>query len=124
MTGKKSGAAPTAQTLAEPSIQFRGEQNGGPERQLKAQLVTLFLSEPKVQRAYLARITAGGEPSVALCMLAPGCNEEALVDRISAIFADNFKRSQQLDMLFLDDAQLASVSKVCRAFYPVQVTLN
>jgi len=107
-----------------PSVEFHGEQDGGPERQLKGKLVTLFQSEPAVQQAFLAKIQAGGERSVALCILAESGDEEALVDKVSRVFAVTFQRSQHLDILFLDDKQLPDITKVCRAFYPVRITHN
>ena len=122
MTSKKQSPAPGAHL--EPSVVFHGEQQGGPERQLKSKISDLLLTEPMVQRAYLARIEVVGERGVAMCLYAPGCNEESLVDKISGIFAASFQRNQQLDILFLDVPQLSAINKVCRAFYPVKVTVN
>ena len=37
-------------------VEFVGEQDGPPERELKLRLVMLFENEPSVRRAYLARV--------------------------------------------------------------------
>ena len=107
-----------------PSVEFTGEQDGSAERDLKSKLVTVFSTELAVERAYLAKISLGGTPGVALCLFAPQGNEEELVDTVFRIFAATFKRSQHLDILFLDKGQLADIAKVCRAFYPAQMTRN
>ncbi len=107
-----------------PSVEFTGEQDGAAERDLKSKFVAVFSTELAVERAYLAKISVGGSPGVALCLFAPQGNEEDLVDTVSRIFAATFKRSQHLDILFLDKGQLAGIAKVCHAFYPVQMTRN
>jgi hypothetical protein len=44
-----------AEEVKPPVIKFVGEQDGSPERDLKARFIKVFREEPTVQRAYLAR---------------------------------------------------------------------
>src|SRR5207244_3075683 len=98
-------------------IVFTGEQDGPAEQQLKQQLAQLFDHHPGVTHAFLARATIDGQPTVALALRADGADEESLAGQVGAVFASIFNARAHLDVLFLDPARQAQVSRVCAAFY-------
>lgn len=100
-------------------FQFAGEQDGSPERDLKTSLVQLFVNEPCIYRAYLARI-AYEHPSsngVALCLRAQPGKESDIVNRVGSIFASSFAVREHLDIMFITDAQECELTKFCRPFF-------
>lgn len=56
-----------------PEVRFLGEQDGEPERELKARLSAVLEPRPLVDRAYLAQVAYAGAQgvTVALCILGP-----------------------------------------------------
>jgi hypothetical protein len=52
------------------AIEFLGEQDGAPERELKTRLVRHVLPTYPVERAYLARTRMGNESGVTVCLRA------------------------------------------------------
>ncbi len=100
-------------------IKFIGEQDGVPERKLKAQLVELFSGYGSVIRAYLVRVDYGNpnEFNVALCIrteLEPSCDFN---EAINENFANMFLTNEHLDVLFLTEELEKALIKVCRPFF-------
>jgi SseB protein C-terminal domain len=108
--------SPNARRVSE--IVFLGEQDGPPERELKAALIELFSSQPKVERAYLARAQYGkhGELGLVLCIRATG-RQKAITTAVSAVFERMFSKGTFLDVLFLDDKKESEVEPVCSCFF-------
>ena len=105
------------QLRGEPSVRFLHEQDGGPERSLKAALHELLASRSGVARAYLARVDYGNASAseVALCVTGP--ENPTLVREVAATFAKQFGRDAHLDILFLNVNQEAELKRVCSPFY-------
>jgi hypothetical protein len=102
---------------SEPTLRFLCEQDGAPERELKAELHEVLRSHSAVIRAYLARVDYGNPSAyeVALCISSP--KDETLVKQVSQVFARRFGQGAHLDIIFLTSNTEAEVKKVCRAFY-------
>src|SRR5580704_7536699 len=107
-------------------LKFVGEQDGPPERTLKARLIELFEQKGGVRRAYLARITFEGTDahSVALCLYAGSAArilvekaERDLVEKIGGIFASIFVRQEHIDIMFANKTQVAELDQCCRPFF-------
>ena len=100
-------------------IKFLGEQDGVPERKLKARLADLFSSISSVTRAYLVRIDYGGpeEFNVALCIRIEAELFDDIDMKINKVFADIFRTDEHLDILLLTENREIALSKVCRPFY-------
>ncbi len=113
---EKAAAASPAELDAQ-DIAFIGEQDGPVEQQLKEQLAALFVHHPPVVQAFLARATIDGQATVVLALRAEGADEASLAREVGAVFASIFNARQHLDVLFLSDARLAEVRRVCGAFY-------
>jgi hypothetical protein len=116
------GRRPT-EVRSEPRVEFLGEQDGPAEGKLKGILALELARFPQVTRAYLVRV--GFQPenktSVALCVRSSGGNEEAIVKRVSASFAELFNKAVFLDVLFLTAQQEVDLERVCSAFYHTAV---
>lgn len=108
-----------AEQLRAPVIKFIGEQDGLPERDLKALFVELFREKPTVQGAYLARADYGDATgaNVALCVKSSIGEDTALVSAVSAVFGEMFNTHEHLDILFIRDDQEQQLRAVCRPFY-------
>lgn len=106
-------------------LKFVGEQDGPPERTLKAGLVELFKREAGVTKAYLARITYDGADShsVALCLYGwadRGLTEKAqrdLAEKIGKIFASLFGGQAHMDIMFANKMQVTELDQCCRPFF-------
>jgi hypothetical protein len=107
------------ETLWVPSLSFLGEQDGPPERELKAQFCQLLQNRACVQHAYLARVDYGnpGEYHVALCLRMTISDDAKLKKAIGEVFAQKFGRHEHLDVIFVREDQEDDLSKVCRPFY-------
>jgi hypothetical protein len=119
-------------TFVPHQVQFVGEQDGAPERELKERLGH-SLRPMGVRKAYLAVVSyeerkgpqnaAGDEAApalnVALCVaLGDGAAErQDIVQRAGHDFAAIFGPTQHMDIIFLSDQQEAALNKVCRPFY-------
>jgi len=99
-------------------VRFLGEQDGEVERLLKAQLSEMFKGHKDVRRAYLARIAAGDQTGIALCLGTKHGAKQSLVSEIGAIFSGIFAKQAHLDILFLTESQELALEKVCAPFYP------
>jgi len=115
--------APKARKLIEKhsvrKVNFLSEQDGTPERELKARLGRVFEANPGLWRAYLARIEYGdgGPQNVALCLIAASGLEKEIVEQVASVFRSLFKTEEDLDILFLRPEQEAELSLVCLPFY-------
>jgi hypothetical protein len=110
-----------AETLQVPVLNFLGEQDGPPERNLKASLCQLFENRVHLQRAYLARVDYGvqGEFNVALCIRMGVSDDAELRKAIGKEFAQNFGKHEHLDIIFVREDQEGDLRNICRPFYPV-----
>lgn len=109
--------APT--DFIESGVEFLTEQDGVPERELKAELHRCLQDTTVVQRAYLAAVQYSGKSvrSIALCLVAePGC-ESKIVPTIGAVFSKMFNPKEHLDILFVDDQQELKLAHVCKPFF-------
>lgn len=100
-------------------VQFLAEQDGPPERIIKAEFAKVLSGTPHVLKAYLAivRYGAGGGYDVALCLHSVTGPDERLVGHLTSIFAHYFGGAQHLEILFLQGPQDQAVARVCRPFY-------
>src|ERR1051326_2162978 len=114
------------------NVQFVGEQDGPPERELKERLAG-SLRPMGIRKAYLAVVSyderkgpqnAAGDGSapaltVALCvsLQETAAEKHDIVQRASHDFAAMFGPTQHMDIIFLTDQQELALSKVCRPFY-------
>ncbi len=99
-------------------IRFLCEQDGAPERDLKGALVELFRHHPDVKRAYLVRVQYGKKEGTDVVLgVEANVASRALVAEVSAKFAALFGKDQHLDILFLNPAQKASITRVAKPFY-------
>ena len=105
-------------------INFIGEQDGPPERELKAELTVLFAKLRLVTTAYLARITYGdaGTVQVALCVRAQPGQNRMFAERVGRIFGAMFGSHEHLDIIWLTPEQEPALTKVCRPFYQLDTS--
>lgn len=104
-----------------PQPRFLGEQDGPPERELKAALVEFFGRDPSVRAAYLARVAYGDQATanVVLCLRTQFGPDPGLAEKIGRIFASMFGAHEHLDLLFLNDEQENTLRKVAAPFFGV-----
>ena len=102
-----------------PGIQFLGEQNGPPERVLKARLSELLEMQEGVVRAYLAKASLGYPKvmSVVLAIRMRGNPDASLIDPVGTVFASVFNAEEHLDITFLTDDMEKDVQAVCEPFF-------
>jgi hypothetical protein len=107
-----------ARILRPDRIQYIAEQDGTPERELKARFVKVFAAYPALEKAYLVflRYDEAPQGSVALC-LATSSKDMTLVDAIRKTFAELFSVNSHLDILFVAPSEAARVEQVCQPFY-------
>lgn len=100
-------------------IRFLGEQDGPPERQLKAVLHDLFRNRRNVERAYLAIVSYPHTttPAVALCLRTKFGADPGLVREIGEVFEPIFASRVPLDIMFLNGGQENDLAKVRCAFH-------
>ena len=100
-------------------LRFLGEQDGPPERELKAIFAAAFRRTPAVRSAYLARVAYGEDAGggVALCVRSDAPEDESLVGRVGAVFAERIDPGARLDVIFLTEEQEREVASVCPPFY-------
>lgn len=104
-------------------LQFLGEQDGGPERELKERLVEYLRQSSKVQAAYLARVAYGGSAvNVALCVRSEGGPDRDVAESAGRIFASMFGRHEHMDVIFVDQGQESQLAKVCAPFFDNRVS--
>ena len=118
MASFKNNHSRTPQQVTVPAIKLAGEQDGPPERDLKARLIKLFRDEPMVERAYLARTDYGAAMGLQVTLCVVSSNVEGkLVSQVSEIFADMFGSHEHLDILFIREEQERQLRTVCPPFY-------
>jgi hypothetical protein len=107
------------QEIRVPRIRFLGEQDGPPERELKAKLKDLFQLDQSVNTAYLAKVVYGEEShvSVALCLKIRFKTDRGLMEEVGKIFASMFGQQEHLDIVFLSDDQESELTTVCPPFF-------
>jgi hypothetical protein len=111
--------------LQAPDVQFLGEQDGPPERELKRRLSNFFRTEQTVCTAYLARVTYGSNLfAVALCVRLREGSEEQIVERVGAIFSGMFGAHEHLDIIFPSQQQEAELAAVCDPFFTIGVSFR
>jgi hypothetical protein len=99
-------------------IEFLGEQDGEPERNLKQNLVPILEEALEIKSAYLAiaDYRDGSSPSVVLCLRSEKGEDPPFVLRIGRIFSEVFA-NEHLDVLFMDSQKESAVRAVCSPFY-------
>jgi len=103
-------------------IHFLGEQDGAPERDLKALLTKTFEKNIRITAAYLVRLRYEGsqEETVALCLKADACDNAerlSLVERVNVDFSRIFARGESLDTIFLSPKREQEISRIAKPFY-------
>jgi hypothetical protein len=100
-------------------IEFLGEQDGPPERTLKAALAAAFAAQQTVEKAYLARVRydESTEPAVALCLASATPNDTALLEAIRQAFAAVFRAGTHLDILFVAPSDVPRLEGACAPFW-------
>ena len=109
------------QEMRVPQPRFLGEQDGPPERELKAALDDFFRRDQSVRTAYLARVAYGEQAgvNVVLCLRTQFGPDPGLAEKIGRIFASMFGAHENLDLLFLNDDQENALRKVASPFFGV-----
>jgi len=100
-------------------VEFLGEQDGVPEQKLKALLTPLLKRNESVVRTYLVRVSYDNlyEFNVALCVRTEVDIEPELMSEINRIFAETFRVSEHLDVIFLNGETEKRVASVANPFY-------
>jgi hypothetical protein len=114
-----SRAGQPAQIVLRPErIHYITEQDGGPERELKKTLRTIFDSYAGVAKAYLVyvRYDESPEGSVAVCVLSTS-REMKLVEDIRSAFKSLFRMGEHLDIMFVSPSEAARIEAVCQPFF-------
>ena len=107
------------QVYRQTRVEFLGEQDGAPERDLKRELRDAFAEYPGIAQAYLALVgyQPADQKSVALCLVSKVPDDEAVVRRVADIFARSFGKDVRLDIIFVDKDQHADLQRVCQPFF-------
>ncbi|MBI5650773.1 MAG: enhanced serine sensitivity protein SseB C-terminal domain-containing protein [Chloroflexi bacterium] len=102
-----------------PQIQFLGEQDGVPERQLKTKFINLFKKNDKIKTAFLAIVSYDDAKtySIALCLDVPTGADEEIAKQIWKIFSSMFGTHEHLDIVFVSTHQVQQLLNVCKPFY-------
>jgi hypothetical protein len=100
---------------------FLAEQDGPPERELKAELVDLFKRNINLHSAFLVRVRYSNSQdiNVALC-LGPMREDPELVASVGAVFHKMFGTHEHLDIVFLTPEQQLEITNVAKPFYSQQ----
>jgi len=109
----------SSEELSVSKINFIGEQDGVPERELKSALNLLSIKNGNVLSAYLARVEYG-DPSklnVALCIRSEKQEDIKLKREAGRIFSSQFGTHEHLDIIFLRKDQETDLRQVCKPFY-------
>ena len=101
-------------------IHFLGELEGPPVQELKHQLANYFRCEHEIRKAYLVRITrdaASPAPRLALCLIGERKNSIQVAQTVGTIFKELFPGAENIEVVFLNDAQISEVNLLCQPFY-------
>lgn len=111
-------AATPFDTFETPPLVFGAPANDAAEQRLQAALMPLLQQHREVKRAYLARVNyQGAAGGLILGLETSEADNEELVAAIGRVFAAQFDGSRHLDIIFLSDAQIAGIAKVCSPFH-------
>jgi len=103
-------------------LQFIGEQDGEPERELKRRIGNYLSSSSVSCRAYLARVKYSEEEdddeefSVSLCIggIAPS---DTIISDVGKIFSAMFRTDEYLDVIYISERQEDTLKRVANPFY-------
>ena len=100
-------------------IEFLGEQDGPPERELKGRLARVFEHRADVSRAYLVRVhyESPVDRSVVLALAADVGQANEIVSEVGGVFAAIFNSSEHLDIVILSKEQEVRLAQVCDPFF-------
>src|SRR2546422_2345328 len=106
-------------------VVFLGEQDGPPERDLKARLSEIFVRHGTVHTAFLAIVQYPDSSAhhIAVCMTTAAPEDPALVQEVGSIFRSLFGGHEHLDILFVNGPQEAQLAGVCKPFFPAPTQL-
>jgi hypothetical protein len=93
-------------------IRFLGEQDGPPERELKAKLAELLRCEEVIRRAYLACVAYHDyvTDNVALCLKGDQLDSH-VVTKVGQVVGRLFGTHEHLGIVFLDGSQEAQLAR-------------
>jgi hypothetical protein len=106
-----------------PAVKFIAEKKGSGEDMLEAALRARFASDARVRRAYLMRVEYASRTSpldVVLCLVA--AEDVGIVKEVGEEFGRLFGADQNLDVLFLSEAQERDVAALAAPFYSATAT--
>ena len=111
------GGQPT-RVLRPERVHYIREQDGAPERELKAALSKTFDSYAGVTKAYLVQVKydESAETSVSLCLQSTA-REMKLVDGMRTAFKSLFRLGEHLDIMFVTPAEAQRIETVCPPFF-------
>jgi hypothetical protein len=106
------------------TVNFIGEQDGPPERELKNGLITLFARLRLVRTASLVRVQYGDTApvNIALCVRGQSGQDRMFAEQVGKIFGPIFGNHEHLDVIWLTPKQETALTKVCRPFYGLNVS--
>jgi hypothetical protein len=109
----------TTDPLASNKIHFLDELEGPPVQELKHQLCDYLSCEHEIRRAFLVRIKreASATPKLALCLVGERTNAIELARTVGAIFHELLPGAQNMEIVFLNDAEIREVSLLAQPFY-------
>lgn len=109
------------QKLEVQRLQFLGEQDGPPERELKGKLSEFFRRDQSVKTAYLAKVSYREQTStnVALCLRTLYGSDPGMAEKIGRIFSSMFGEQEHMDIVFLNEAQDTELAKICNPFFHI-----
>ena len=99
-------------------VHYIREQDGAPERNLKAELSKVFDSYAGITKAYLVQVKydESAETSVSLCLQSTA-REMKLVDEMRGAFKSRFRLGEHLDIMFVTPAETQRIEAVCPPFF-------
>lgn len=101
------------------SIKFVSEQDGPVEREIKNELINIFINHKKPVRAYLALVEYddSGQQHVCLCIQTDGIEDSSLMQQCFAVFKKMFSVNEHMDFMFLTNEMETVLRNVCCPFY-------
>ena len=100
-------------------IHFLGELEGPPVQELKHQISSFLSCEHEIKKAYLVRVNRdeSPKPKLALCLVGDRTNTIEVARTVGAIFKELFPGAENMEVVFLNDAQIREVSLLAQPFY-------
>ena len=100
-------------------LHFVGEQDGLPERNLKAEWSPILMECQSVARAYLAiaQYDQDDDYHIILGLRSAAGDNLKLVSSLGQPFQKTFNTRQMLDIVFLTESQEEALARVCRPFF-------